>query len=166
MSKAISVQVAGLRKRIERSVGQAISPSQMRALALEAIDIIVKRTRLGYGVRRTYGEKERLPSLSARYIDYRRAFKRLSSTTSPRKSNITLTGRLLDSIGIKRVSEGQVVITALGTRPGGLTNADLVGHLENKGRPFLRVSDLEFKQLIRIYRKTFGDLLKRNNLIR
>jgi hypothetical protein len=60
-----------------------------------------------------------------------------------------------------------MTIAALGKHQGGESNANIVRYLsEDRGRTFMNVSQLEFKQLVRLYRKTFGDLLKKERLIR
>lgn len=167
MTLAVQIRVKNLMKRITDAVKASIAPPATRPVAMEAIDIIVKRTRLGYGVRRNYGVKEKFPTLSARYMSFRRTYRKLSSTTSPRKSNLTLTGQLLESIDIIKITPGKLVIGATKTRLGGLRNEDLVNFLQERhDRYFLRISSLEYKQLIRFYRKTFGDLLYKANLIR
>lgn len=162
MAISVDIQIKNLMNRIRGSLKDATSVEQTRKLALEAIDLIVKRTRQGYGVRKNYAPRERLPTLSQRYIAFRRTFRRLSATTSSSKSNVTLTGELLESIGIIKNS----TIGARGIHKGGVPNAKLVGYLQQQGRYFLRVSDLEFKQLVRLYQKTFGDLLRKKKLIR
>lgn len=165
MATDVKIQIKNIFDRIKSVVGEAISPAQSRSLALSAIDIIVKRTKLGYGVKDNYGTKYRLPTLSQRYVKFRRRYTKLSNTTSPSKSNITLTGELLDSIGIKKAGVGNVTISAIGSHVGGLTNEKLIGYLQQQGRYFMRVSELEFNQLVRIYRKTFGDLLQKKKLL-
>lgn len=154
-------------KRIEAAIDDAMSPKELRQLALEAIDIIVKRTRLGYGVSNNFGKKEKFPKLSEQYIKRRLSDKKLAATTSPKKSNITDTGQLLNSIGIFKERKGAISIGPQGTRDDGLSNSQLKIHLENRhNRYFLYVSELEFRQLVRIYRKTFGDLLRKRKLLR
>lgn len=166
MAKSIAIQIKGIVDRMKKATTSAITPAQIRPIILNAIDLIVKRTRLGYGVDRSYGTKKRLPPLSPMYVNFRRKFKKLSTTTSAKRSNVTLTGELLESVGIKRISKGVSVISAIGKHAGGISNEDLTSYLHRQNRTFLRISELEYKQLVRIYRKTFGDLLRRERLIR
>lgn len=154
-------------ERIQDVVDEIMSPKEMTALAAEALEIIIRRTRLGYGVPENYGRKEKFPALSEKYIERRKVSKNLSGQTSPKKSNLTNTGQFLDSIGIKNPRRGRINIAPDGTRDDGLKNSDLKVYLEDRHqRYFLYLSELEFNQLVRIYRKTYGDLLKKKKLLR
>jgi hypothetical protein len=161
MARPVRLQVKDIMKRINDSVTDAISPEEMRILARQAIDLITTRTRLGYGVRRNFGPRERLKPLSKRYIEFRRRYKKLSATTSPRTSNLTLTGQLLESIGIVKTSVGNTTIAAQGIR-----NERIVGYQQKQDRYFLRISDSEYKILLSTAQKAFGKSLRRNKLTR
>lgn len=157
--------------KIKKTLSRGISQQEARSLGQFAIDIIVKRTRLGYGVAKQFGTKQRLRGLSARYVKYRTTFPGLSSTTTPSRSNLTLTGQMLASMKLikTQTSSGQTVIRfgPTGTRPKtGKTNLEVASFQESQGRVFNRVSQLEFQQILRFYRKNFGDLLRKANLIR
>lgn len=149
--------------------------SVMRELAKFAIEMIVKRTRLGYGVSKLRGSestrssgitKVKLKGLSSRYIEYRKKYNKLSNMTTPRKSNLTFTGQLLKSMKIIKIGRGSVVIGPSGSRNDGLTNEFVGQDVAEKGRPFNDLYELEQKKLTRFYRKTFGDLLKKNKLLK
>jgi hypothetical protein len=123
---------------------------------------------LGYGVKKDLGRKEKLRELSFDYKEFRRENKDLlSRATRPSKSNLTLTGQMLDSLRIRKFRRGLVTIGPYGRRraagfsPTKLTNPQLTEILEANGRPYLHLSRLEVKQLQRFYRKTFGDLVNK-----
>ena len=64
---------------------------------------IVLRSRRGFGVRNFGGALYRFPRLSADYVEQRKTARSdgiLSSRTSPRRSNITYTGDLIDGIRV------------------------------------------------------------------
>lgn len=164
MAKPIRLQVRTIVKNIQDTVGRSLTPQEMRFLAMATLDSIVKRSRAGFGVERNFGVQRAFPALSKSYIEFRKRYKKLAKTTSPRKSNITLTGELLDSIGILRTNQGSLVIGATGTRSSGLTNEKLVGYLARKDRYFLRLSNQEFKQFVQNYQKTLRSLLDRARL--
>lgn len=153
--------------RLQAAYKEAASPAVQMPIAEFALSLIVKRTRLGYGVRNNFGEKERLPQHSKRYIQVRKDSPHLSETTSPTKSNLTFTGELLESVRVIKARDGKIVISPDGVRSDGrLTNLKLARILESKNRVFNRISELEYQQILRFYRKTFGDLLSKRKLLR
>jgi hypothetical protein len=164
-----SVQMKGIISKLQGVIKDAAQKKALKPTADFARDVIVKRTRLGYGVERNYGYKEKLKPLSPNYIKSRKMFAKLDGFTTPRKSNLTRTGDMLRSIEAK-VSNGVIEIVPTGTRSDGKKNVDIARYNQEggKGRPrriFMRISDLEFKQVVRFYRKTFGDLLRKTKVI-
>lgn len=110
----------------------------MRQIAEETIKLIQKRTRKGTGVPKAGGAKRRLKPLTPEYKKYRRKLKkqgRLSPKTTPAKSNLTLTGEMIDSMDY-RLSRGQIIIFS--------GKDDLVKYNEEGGRVFLNLSNSEF----------------------
>lgn len=147
-----SRDLSRLVKNIRTSVKKLNDKKTMRALGTEASRIVKKRTRRGFGVRKTGGNQYRFPSLSVAYIE-RRKKKRLSKFTSARKSNVTFTGRLLQSVKATTVRKGFVEIGASRVRPGGLKNETLVEYLADMDREFLNLSKGEIVKLRRFYRR-------------
>lgn len=145
--------------RLEKTVKDAASAPQCKALGEEAIRLIVKRTRLGYGVT-TQGIKQPLKKLSPGYIKFRKK-QNLSEFTTPSRSNLTFTGQLLDSMRVMFVSQGRVVVGPKGLRNSKLTNEKLAEYVAKAGRPFNNLSEQEESQLVRYYRRLFGDLVDR-----
>lgn len=165
-SKAI-VSLGKITDRIKKSLGEAVSRKEMLILGDFTVDLIVKRTRLGYGVSRNMGVKKNLKPLSAKYKLYRKRFKNLSSRTTPGRSNLTLTNQMLESMDVTKSKDGSFTLSPTGFRRDTFaTNLEIAGYQEEMGRTFNRLSRLEFQQVIRFYRKRFGDLLKKRNLLR
>lgn len=153
-------------KNLKESVNEARRPDIFRNLAKFSIDIIVKRTRLGYGVDKFLEPKSKLRPLADSYVKQRRKTK-LNALTSAKKSNLTRTGQMLDSIKILSVSQKSAVIGPTGSRSdSSSTNEQIVAYNAEKGRVFLNLSDLEYAQVFREYRRTFGDLLKKRGLLK
>lgn len=165
-SKAV-LQLQQFKAKVEKAVKESISPNVMRILGDFALNLIVKRSRLGYGVEENFGPRYKFDKLSPNYIKSRKRFRGLSSTTSPSKSNITRTGQLLLSMRVTEAKEGKFRIEPTGSRKDGpLTNKELAEILAKKNRTFNRLSQPEYQQLLRFYRRTFGDLLRKRNLLR
>ena len=140
-------------RNLRRGIGKSFSKRKMRQLGKIAIERIQKRTRRGYGVARTGQNQRRLKPLSDSYIDHRRRNRRrLDKTTSPRKSNLTFTGRLLRSMVIKQVSNRKVTWGPKANRragDGGLTNEELGIIVTEMGRPFNNLSKQDIKAIKR-----------------
>lgn len=152
--------------KLTKQTKDAQSRPVYKQLAEELIKIIVKRTRLGYGVDRSLGERSKLKALSPRYIKARKDYLDIDSSTRPSKSNLTLTGQMLRSIDIIKQDARSVTIGPTGRRDDGYTNQEIAEFNRKTGRIFNNVSVNEFNQIRRIYRKTFGDLLKKNRLLK
>lgn len=153
-------------KRIEKATERAVSSQELTSVGNFVIDLIVKRTRLGYGVSRQFGAKTSLKPLSMGYRAFRTRNPALSPTTSAGKSNLTFSGQMLDSVKIIRAQNGKVSFGPTGGRQdSSLTNLQVAAIQERQGRIFNRVSQLEYSQALRYYRRQFGDLLKKQRLI-
>ena len=154
-----------------RSVGSA---SNRRLLAKRATNIIYKRVKSGYGVNKEgldvgLTKKNRLKKLSDLYIKQRqgkiyvytdtkgrvRVVKRKKATPmklgrygTPRRSNLTLTGQMLEALSYK-VGGGNVQISVKGTRRKGspLNNKKLAKLVSEQGRPWLALTNSEWKVL-------------------
>ncbi len=85
---------------------------------------------------------------------------KLSDATSPTKSNLTLTGQMLDSLTAS-ASEGSVSIKASGSRNDGKTNEDVAGYAEDGGRRFLDLAKGDLNQLRVLLSNIVDDILKK-----
>jgi len=154
-------------KRLKDSIDDAVKPASLKPIAEFTIKLIVKRTRLGYGVAKQFGSKARLKELSLSYKEFRKDFKDLSPYTSARKSNLTLTGQMLTSMRILFMKNKKITIGPDGQRnDSSKSNAEIADFQAKKGRVFNRVSALELNQIVREYRRSFGDLLKKKRLLK
>lgn len=154
-------------------------PRNMRIIGREAAAIVRKRTLLGFGVAENGGNRKRLKPLSDSYKAQRRgevAFItlqgrvipvkpiepiRLSSKTTPGKSNLTLGGELLDSLKEFVTGLGKVEVRPAGSRRDGLTNEE-VAEFVSKDRPFLNLSKNEIKQIEELTNDQFLALVNKN----
>lgn len=153
-------------------------------IAVFARDRIYKNTKRGYypGVQRVLSK---LKPLSPGYIQFRknllkrkigrvkgvgntpkeikkykrdRALMSFGDNFSPAKSNLTMTGQMLDALEANVVA-GKIVITVEATprrdSEEGLTNKDVAKKVINEGRPFL---GLDSKGVDRIRKQAIADL--------
>jgi hypothetical protein len=177
MSKA-RIKFNEIVKKIEKAVDDNLKVDALGRLGVEAVNLVRKRTRLGYGVPKNLGQRKKLEPLSPRYVERRSMFSNLAAYTTPKKSNLTLTGQMLESLEATVVGS-TVIIRPTGTRIDGKRNED-VARWNQEGaigqgkdgslwvrpeRIFMNISKNEYNQLLRFYRKTFGDLLRKRKVI-
>jgi|LakMenEpi03Aug12_release.lakeMendotaPanAssembly.Ray.scaffolds.fasta_scaffold259405_1 hypothetical protein len=144
-------------KKLKKILDEASGPKALDFLGNIAADIIRKRTRKGFGVKKNGGRLEVLDKLSRSYIKFRRRnSSRLSAFTSPGKSNLTFTGEMLNGLISKR-SGKSVTITFDSSR-----NRKVAGYVSVK-RPFLFLSIDEIGQLVKTYDKYFAGLVRSRN---
>lgn len=139
----------------------------MKSLGLEAIDIVVARTRKGFGVKRTGGNRKKLKKLPPRYIEFRKRNRRkLSRFARPTKSNLTFTGQMLESVKIIKSTDGRFEIGPSGRRNDGKRNADVGRWVTQQGRPFMNLGRAEISSLQRFLREEMDQRIKRSGLRR
>lgn len=149
---AISVDTTDITRGLPIQIRAALGENQFkRKLGRLGIKIIQERTRAGFGFRSTSQTNlTRLKNLAPSTI-LRREFavkakpprKLNTRLTSPRKSNLTFTGRMLQSLKVQNLPEG-IRIEPTGTRADGpATNAEITAFNAEKGRIYLQFSDRE-----------------------
>jgi hypothetical protein len=106
----------------------------------EAVELIKKRTRLGYGVDKPRGTKTKLKKLNSDYVASRKR-NRPTGPTTPAKSNLTQSGDMLDDLEAKKQTSTRYEITF--KRKESRDKAEWV----SKDRAFNNLSKSEIKQL-------------------
>ena len=129
--------------------GLRISPSAL----LEMSDFWVKRVQGFTRSGKSLVTNDRIKALSAPYVARRRSYRGSTGQAfSPTKSNLTLTGQLLESVkGSANVRLQRVQLACVGSRSGeSLTNARLAGYVAEQGRPFLGLDDKGRARMVQI----------------
>lgn len=157
-------------KRLARSSKITVAASKFGA------KLIVDRTQArGKGLTRNttrvgQADQRKLAVLKKSTIKKRQSFRRLSSKTYPKKSNLTFTGQLMKSI-VGAGTEGKIVITVkdrrrrIGREKKVIGNRELIDILEKgrsnmRARPFFNLSKKEARQLEQFIRLRLRALLK------
>jgi hypothetical protein len=166
--------------RLNGAVMDASGPEQMKAIGAFMIQKIAVRTRLGYGVKDNLAEKSKLKKLSPKYIEFRKSLKvskkskrktkkkkdiSLHESATPARSNLTLTGDMIDSLRIKDIKKGAIRVGPTGFDSQGVSNSSKAFWQEKMGRVFLRLSRQEVKDVRIFWIRQFSDLLKKENLV-
>ncbi len=158
MSDNIDKFIDDINKRLERAQDKTV----FSAVAKMASDLIKKRTRLGYGVEKDGANKTKLKGIKDKTIEQRQRKKKmglLHNNTTPKKSNLTDTGQLIDAIGSRATQRyGEVFISE--KRKDRAVNSDIVEGQSDMGRKFFNISNAEYKQLERELRKILRGRIK------
>lgn len=145
---------------IFRGKAKSAQKNLLKQMGLASIDIIVARTRRGFGVKKTGGNRRKLKRLSKPYIKMRSKAK-LHKTTSPKKSNLTFTGQMLESVKILRsTDDSSFSIGPSGRRRDGKSNAD-VSRWVSGVRPFMNLGRSEITSLRGFLEKQLRDRIKK-----
>ena len=113
---------------------------------------------------------DRLKSLAPSYVDFRRRYKGAKGELfGESKSNLTLSGQMLDSMrGRANVKQQIAFIELIGTRDDGLKNSTLAGYVEEQGRAFLGLDDKGKERIrqiaLRYIRRSLNERKKRRKL--
>lgn len=175
---ASRLKVTGL-KEFEREYLKILTTTFNRAyylaLGKQARQLLYARVKSGSGVSSDEDSapvKTKLAALSPNYIKIRsrlqdagRLGKFAKLGTSPRKSNLTNTGQMLESIEITDLPSGFRLTIPESSRDVGNTNAEVALRVSNAGRPFFALTDQEqltlFRKIERDVRQAFRRLNKK-----
>jgi hypothetical protein len=173
---SITQKVSGFVKRLE---GETKREELLTQIGNEVIKDIQRETRSRRGFKskeeaRVFGSKRtKLPDLAESTIENRRSIARreqTQATYSDKRSNLTLTGQLLDSLKMF-ISRGVLKIRPDGKRRPYKTikksrakrppsNDELAVHLEDKGFIFMGIDDKSLKKIKTISIRFLRRLLK------
>lgn len=161
MAKVVGIDQ--LKNKIKIALDRTISSREMLDLAGDlATERIYKMTKTGYSL--ASGQKEKIAKLSDWYMTYRRKYQENAPTGeffSPRRSNLTLSGQMLEALtySIDRARRTvKVFVEASQRSPNpyplkgreeqNLNNAQVAREVARRGRPFIGL-DLEGRRRIR-----------------
>ena len=84
---------------------------------------------------------------------------------SATKSNLTLTGQMLNALKYRIKSQGFELYIDDNTREsGGLTNAKVAEHVSENGRPFMAIAKPEKLVIIRLYQNIIRGIINKLGL--
>ena len=163
------VNLKNFERDMQKILDEALDRGTMKSIGDELARRIKTRTQLGRGVNKTGGPSVPLAKLADSTTNSRRRKREngdLSALTAPKKSNLTETGQMLESIRVTEVKDGQVTIAAAGTRSDGKRNDDVASYAEDGSnnrpkRKFLDLSGAELNALQRSVRDRIETVIKR-----
>lgn len=144
-----------LHQAITKAVEETMSQKLLQDIGDDFVEQIKIRTRLGNGLDKNEGEPSKLKPLSKDYVKYRKSKNDLSEFTKPSKSNLTLTGEMLDSLEAK-VTEDKITISF-----SNQFSKYKARWNEESGRSFLAISRVQIERLKNSLEKKITELLKK-----
>lgn len=143
---------------LEHLIQNTVNRQLIQKLGEMAVEQIRNRTRLGYGVPDLGAPQQKLQPLKDSTISNRKRSKgrgTLSGKTSPKKSNLTHTGELLDSIRFVG-QDNRLEIYIAGER-----NRSVAEFVADQGRPFFTLSKSEVSRLVDVIQQAIDTYLKK-----
>lgn len=138
-------QLKKVNKELDRVIKQSLKKSNMAKLAEEAGDVIYKRTKSGKGVTslKDNAKLVKLNSLDPKYIKQRKG-RDLGEFGRPAKSNLTLTGQMLNAI-VYTEEFGRFIleIDQSARFDSNKTNAKIAEYVQDQGRLFFNLAESE-----------------------
>lgn len=129
-----------LKQALEKALADATSNQNLDRMAKDLAEQIKIRTRLGMGLSTAGGEPTKLKALSTGYKKQRKN-KILYSETSPSKSNLTLTGEMLNDIVGTSNANGITIDM------GSALSKDKLQWNKDNGREFLNISRVQIERI-------------------
>ena len=149
--------VAQLKSVINKIVKRTnLTRQELLLIGNFAKDVIVKRTRLGYGVSETGGIRKSLKQMRRHSIGYTqfrlKNSKSLSKFTAAKKHNLTFSGQLLGSLKSVVSSNRVTILAKKSADRSEKENQEIAAKVEKMGWQFLKLSKPEISQLSRYYK--------------
>jgi hypothetical protein len=126
-------------------------------------DYMKKRAQAGGKKKPPFGN----PKLTWKEPNLKNYKQDLHPVARPRKSNVTATGQLIDSIEVSKIMERSVEVECSGSRSpsafdsGKLSNAEVAYYVEKAGRHFLGLSDKSKEKIRKFYDRIVKTILRR-----
>lgn len=129
-----------LKQALEKALNDATSTQNLDRIAKKLAEQIKIRTRLGMGLSQAGGEPTKLKPLTDPYKKARKK-KNLYTDTTPSKSNLTLTGAMLNDI-VGTATQDTITIDM-----GSALSKDKVDWNKLNGREFLNISRVQIERV-------------------
>ena len=145
------------KKSTEKALFKITSVAQMKKLGSLTIKIIQKRTRgAGLGVQGPEGNRTKLKQVTPAYAAWRRKNKNKHRRAARGlKSNLTLTGAMLDKLAVTKSTRKKLVIG----HKDKLNKAKSAAQ-HDQGRKYLFLGKVEVRELLVAYNKAVGKITK------
>jgi len=132
-------QMATWTKNMKKAIAKSLNKGNMKDLGELVVDTIVARTRYkGQGVDGSGNRARKLKNVSPKYAKWRKKQKRHADAATGKKSNLTFSGDMLDSVKVTSAKQRTFEV--------GFSDKDEANKAKwnaEKGRPFLHLTGRE-----------------------
>lgn len=155
------IKLKDLDKHIQAKINKVLddltSPKNLEKLGEEIKQEIFLRTKLGYGVDKEGAPQKKLKPLTEGYKKARKGHlsKKLSSDTTPARSNLTLSGDMLNDMEV--TVKGDKVSIGFGSKH----SKDKVEWNSINGRDFFHISKAQIMALTKQIKDRISQILKK-----
>lgn len=155
-----------LGSKFDDAFAKTLSKSNMSTYMSELAETVKLRTRLGGLAEKDQSSKTKAKPLKPSTVKYRQYLKKkgeLSGLTVPKKSNLTMTGQMLDALTGKglRVAIGIISVKSSKRKDRNIKNSDVAKYVTEQGRPFLNLTSKEVKELAQNIKRDLVKLLRK-----
>lgn len=145
----VKVDDSQLKRRFNKLIKNTKDAKALKQLGFYVIKTIKHRTRtLGKGVAKPGGNRRTLKKVSLEWAIKRATLSPSSEAASGRASNLTFKGTMLDSMIIRKASQGELFI--------GFKNSEEEAKAEGneaRGRPFMNLGRVEIRNASQFYKE-------------
>lgn len=155
------MKISDLRIKLKTLISDTVDKSLMDEIGREVVDIVKTRTRKGFGVKNNLGPQKPLKALSPKYKARRKLLQaqgKLSSKTTPNRSNLTKSGDMIDSTYYK-TTKNTVTVS-----PKGAKNRKKAKYQAEAGRVAYNLSKSENRRITKIINNRFNKDINKKGL--
>lgn len=147
------------RDKLDKALDELVSPKVLKEIGQFEADLIKRRSRLGSGVPKDGGAKVKFTELAPSTVVSRRK-KKLASETTPKKSNLTESGQLLNDL-VSKIEGRSTVIGHTKDRNKRIGAFHQTGGPKLPQRRYLGLAKEDIKQITAIMQDKFTDILNK-----
>ncbi len=146
-------------KKIQKALDELIGPKTLKTIGNFEAGLIKKRSRLGYGVPKDLGPKQKFADLATSTVKARKK-KKLAGETTAKKSNLTETGQLLNDL-VSSIEGRSTIIGHTKDRNKRIGAFHQTGGSNLPQRRYLGLATEDLKQIKAQMQDIFTDILNR-----
>lgn len=145
--------------KIDKALDELVSPKTLKTVGDFEASLVKRRSRLGYGVPKDGGGKVKFQDLATSTVKARKK-KKLASETTPKKSNLTETGQLLNDL-VSRIEGRSTIIGHTKDRNKKIGAFHQTGGGNLPQRRYLGLAKEDIKQITANMQDAFTDILNK-----
>jgi phage gpG-like protein len=156
---SIESDLKAFNDKLQRALEELVSSKNLQQIGDFEAGLVKRRSRLGYGVPTDGGSKQKFKALAPATIASRKR-KKLASETTPKKSNLTETGQLLNDL-VAKIEGRSTIIGHTKDRNKRIGAFHQTGGGRLPQRRYLGLAKEDIKQITAQMQDIFTDILNK-----